>query len=91
MTKVWAETLGEMYARVHGLSIIIARIGWFVRNEAEAEAMWLCEAGELPDLPAGAGFSMFLSHGECNTQLLVPYACDSRRLATDTHGGARAR
>lgn len=40
MTKVWAETLGEMYARVHGLSVVLARIGWFVRNEKEAQMMW---------------------------------------------------
>jgi nucleoside-diphosphate-sugar epimerase len=36
LTKVWAEALGEMYARVHGLSVVLARIGWFVRNEDEA-------------------------------------------------------
>jgi hypothetical protein len=35
MTKVWAETLGELYARVHGLSVVLARIGWFVLAAGE--------------------------------------------------------
>ena len=28
--QVWAEQLGEFYARVHGLSVVLGRIGWFV-------------------------------------------------------------
>ncbi len=55
---------GEFYARVHQLSIIIARIGWFVRNENEAEAMWLAESGDLDGLEAGSGFSVYLSHDD---------------------------
>lgn len=35
LTKVWAEVAGEMYARVHDLSVITARIGWFPRNTGE--------------------------------------------------------
>eukprot|EP01043_Picozoa_sp_COSAG02_P021748 COSAG02_NODE_1113_length_14503_cov_87.812205_15_plen_354_part_00 len=64
LTKVWAEQLGEFYARVHGLSIILARIGWFVRNKSEAEAMWLAESGKLDGLEAGSGFSVYLSHDD---------------------------
>ena len=36
LTKVWAEQMGQMYARVHGLSVILVRIGWFPRNTEEA-------------------------------------------------------
>ena len=32
LTKVWAEAAGDMYARVHSLSVISVRIGWFPRN-----------------------------------------------------------
>lgn len=36
LTKLWAEELGAMYARLHGMSILAARIGWMVRDEREA-------------------------------------------------------
>ena len=50
---------------MHGLSIVNARIGWFVRNKGEADAMWLAEKGELVDyLAAGSGFSVYLSHDD---------------------------
>lgn len=39
LTKVWAEDLGEMYARVHNLSVIIVRVGWFPRNTDEARRL----------------------------------------------------
>ena len=39
LTKVWAERMGEMYARCHGLSVIAVRIGWFLRNAGEAARM----------------------------------------------------
>jgi uronate dehydrogenase len=35
LTKVWAEVTGDMYARVHNLSVITVRIGWFPRNTGE--------------------------------------------------------
>ncbi len=37
LTKLWAEELGEMYARCYGMSVIAARIAWMVRNKREAE------------------------------------------------------
>jgi nucleoside-diphosphate-sugar epimerase len=64
LTKVWAEALGEMYARVHRMSVVNARIGWFVRNETEAANMRAVEAGEVEYLPAGGGLSCFLSHDD---------------------------
>jgi uronate dehydrogenase len=39
LTKLWAEEHGAMYARVHGMSIVAARIGWMVRDEREAAHM----------------------------------------------------
>ena len=39
LTKVWAEEAGYMYARVHGLSVINARIGWLPRNPGECDRL----------------------------------------------------
>jgi uronate dehydrogenase len=39
LTKVWAEHMGEMYARCHGLSIIAVRVAFMVRNAAEASRL----------------------------------------------------
>jgi uronate dehydrogenase len=36
LTKVWAEHMGEMYARCHGLSVIAVRVAFMVRNPTEA-------------------------------------------------------
>lgn len=36
LTKLWAEEMGAMYARISPLSIIAARIGWMVRDLREA-------------------------------------------------------
>ncbi len=45
LTKVWAEDIGEMYARVHELSVINVRIGWFPRNTDEARRLGQYEHG----------------------------------------------
>lgn len=38
LTKVWAEETGRMFARNHqDLTVLAARIGWFVRNTTELE------------------------------------------------------
>ena len=39
LTKVWAEHMGEMYARCFGLSVLAVRIAFMVRNAAEAERL----------------------------------------------------
>ena len=52
LTKVWAEQMGQMYARVHKLSVILVRIGWFPRNTGEAR--------RLVDNPRGQ--QLYLSH-----------------------------
>ncbi len=53
LTKLWAECLGEMTARVHGIEVIAARISWFVRNASEA--------ARVNNLKHRA---MYLSHGD---------------------------
>ncbi len=47
LTKVWAEAMGEMYARQHGLGVLAVRICWFVRNASEARRL---EAMRCEDL-----------------------------------------
>lgn len=37
-TKAACEVMGEMYARVHGMTILCARIGWVVRSPDEVKA-----------------------------------------------------
>jgi len=37
LTKLWAENMGEMYARCYGMSVIAVRIGWMVRDRREAK------------------------------------------------------
>ena len=39
LTKVWAEQMGELYARRFGLSVVAVRLGWMVRNPDEARHM----------------------------------------------------
>ena len=39
LTKAWAELAGDMYARVHNLSVISVRIGWLPRNTEEARRL----------------------------------------------------
>ena len=54
LSKIWAEDLGEMYARVHELSVILVRIGWFPRNTDEAR--------RLASNPQGT--SLYFSHSD---------------------------
>jgi uronate dehydrogenase len=36
LTKLWAEQMGEMYARCYGLSVLAVRVAFMVRNLTEA-------------------------------------------------------
>lgn len=56
LTKVWGEAMGDMYARVHNLSVINVRIGWLPRNAEEAKRL----------LAAPTGPDVFLSHNDSN-------------------------
>ena len=66
LTKVFSETIGEMYARgvqprfpeageapANKISVVITRVGWFVRNTSESEA--LVDSGR---------FGYYLSHDD---------------------------
>ena len=56
LTKAWAEQAGDMYARVHNLSVISVRIGWLPRNTGEARRLAASPRG--PDT--------FYSHRDSN-------------------------
>ena len=45
LTKLWAEDIGEMYARVYGLSVIAARLGWLPRSRPHAEELRASSGG----------------------------------------------
>jgi hypothetical protein len=54
LTKLWAEDIGEMYARVYGMSIIAARLGWLPRSRPHAEEL----------LASPVGTDVYLSHSD---------------------------
>ncbi len=56
LTKAWAELAGDMYARVHGLSVISVRIGWLPRNPEEARRL----------VASAHGKDIFFSHDDSN-------------------------
>ena len=57
LTKAWAEIAGDMYARVHGLSVISVRIGWLPRNPVEADRLIASKIGK----------DVFFSHNDAAT------------------------
>lgn len=44
--KVFAEVAGQVYAHVHGLSVIVVRLGWCPRDKAHAEELAEDEVGK---------------------------------------------
>ena len=52
LTKLWAESLGEMYSRIYNMSIIAARLGWLPRAHDHAEEL----------LASPVGTDVYLSH-----------------------------
>ena len=56
LTKAWAELAGDMYARVHHLSVICVRIGWLPRNTEEARRLAANARGQ----------DIFFSHDDSN-------------------------
>ena len=54
LTKIWAETMGEMYARCYDLSVINVRLGWLPRDAAFAQRVQQSERG----------VDIFLSHDD---------------------------
>lgn len=56
LTKAWAELAGDMYARVHNLSVISVRIGWLPRNTGDAQRL----------MASANGRDIFFSHDDSN-------------------------
>jgi uronate dehydrogenase len=55
-TKVFQEAAGRAFAEAHGISVIVARLGWCPRSAEQVEELASCDWG--PDLylsPADAG------------------------------------
>ena len=52
VTKVFAETMGDMYVRQHKMSVVAVRIGWLPRNNDTVRHM------------ASHGGGSYLSHGD---------------------------
>lgn len=46
LTKLWAEEMGALYARCHGLSVINVRVGWFARDAAMTQRIGQSERGK---------------------------------------------
>ena len=66
LTKLWAEDLGEMYARVYEMSVIAARLGWLPRSKEHAK--------ELQASPFGT--DLYLSHGDAGRFFLACVEAD---------------
>ena len=54
ISKVTGEVLGEMYSRRFAIGVVSVRLGWFVRNRMEADAM--------ASMPVGK--RIYLSHND---------------------------
>ena len=67
LTKVWSEATGDMYARVHGLSVISVRIGWFPRNTEECRRLAASPFGK----------DIFLSHDDSDRFLTLCVESDN--------------
>lgn len=52
LTKATGELLGQLYSHRFAISVLCARIGWFVRNQNEADKMSTSQVGQR----------MYLSH-----------------------------
>jgi nucleoside-diphosphate-sugar epimerase len=52
-TKVFLEAAGQVYARVHGITIVVVRLGWCPRDADQAATLASCERG--PDVYLSAG------------------------------------
>jgi len=70
LTKLWAEDMGRMYAQRYGLSVLVVRLGWVLRNTGELR--------DMERMPAGRDY--FLSHGDLRRFFLA--ALGAERAAT---------
>ena len=61
LTKQWAEDYGAMLAREHGVEVVAARLGWFVRNPQELRRMLGSEGAQRSYL-SHADTQRFFTH-----------------------------
>jgi uronate dehydrogenase len=78
LTKIWAEQMAEMYARRYGLSSIVARVCWMVRDVAEARRLHRWNAGEhyLSRADAGRFFACAIEAKDIDFAILYAVGPD---------------
>ena len=81
LTKAWAEVAGDMYARVHNLSVISVRIGWFPRNTEECRRLAASPFGK----------DIFLSHRDSDRFLALCVESDEPAPGTSVVVQAASR
>ena len=90
--KVLAEAAGQVYAHVHGLSVIVARLGWCPRDKKHAEELSQSEFGkDVYFSPKDAGrFFACAVEAATNIKYSVVFAT-SKPLKKARYDIARAR
>jgi nucleoside-diphosphate-sugar epimerase len=82
LTKIWAEEMGALAARVHGLEIVLARIAWMVRNVGEAKRLDEVRAYDLYLSPRDAGrffrFAVETQTTGCTVMYVAGPECKNR-------------
>jgi uronate dehydrogenase len=84
LTKCCGELMAQMYSEKHGIAVICARIGWFVRDTREAR-----ELGGLPHLQ-----DIYLSHRDALSFFVAALAGESvgfERLFVTSYNGGKSR
>jgi len=79
VSKLNGENLGRLYARLHGLQVICARIGWIVVEDDPRKSPWVANDDNKEYMRA-----MHLSHRDCDE---IFHRCVSRALPPDTGHG----
>ncbi len=67
--KVMAEAAGQVYAHVHGLSVIVARLGWCPRDKRHADELALDEFGKDVYFSPGDAGRFFACAAEAPTDI----------------------
>jgi uronate dehydrogenase len=91
VSKATCELLGEMYARRFGMSVIAARLGWFVRNREEAEKLTTLELGPRIYLSQRDAVAFFECALECSLEGFAAVFVTSRNAGDSAFDLAPAR
>lgn len=86
LLKVYAELMGRMYARMHGMSILAVRIGWLPRDQQQVEELAAHPAGHCIYFSGPDAGRFFLGCVEAPAEkvdgfqvLLASSRCDENR------------